>query len=138
MKLDLSSLEKAIARLEKSLGFLHSELAEDEDLREQFRSATIQAFEFTYELAYNLIKKQLKSVVANPSEIDKVKYSNFVRLAADAGIIRDVTAYIDYRQARNNTSHRYNDKEAEQTAMIAQEFLIDARILVEDLEKLQV
>ena len=138
MKLDLSSLEKAIARLEKSLGFLHSELAEDADLREQFRSATIQAFEFTYELAYNLIKKQLKNTVANPSEINIMVYENFVRQAADAGIIRDVVAYINYRQARNNTSHRYNDEEAEQTAMIAKEFLTDVRILVEDLGKLQI
>jgi len=44
MKLDISSFEKALSQLEKSLEYLHSDLAKsDAGLRQQFRAATIQA-----------------------------------------------------------------------------------------------
>jgi len=41
----------ALAALNASLGHLDSDLAADPSLRDQFRAAAIQAFEFTYELA---------------------------------------------------------------------------------------
>ena len=135
MKLDFSPLEKAILQLEKSLRFFHSELAEDIDLREQFRNATIQAFEFTFELACKMIKRQLTEIVVNPTQLNEMYFRDLMRLAADAGIIRDVSAYMRYRQARNDTSHAYDDKKADRTAAIAGEFVSDARILLKDLEK---
>ncbi len=49
MKLDYSALEDAVAQLQRSFDYLHGDLARtDSGLREQFRAATIQAFEFTY------------------------------------------------------------------------------------------
>ena len=43
MKLDYSSLAQAAVQLQKSLDYLHSDLArEDSGLREQFRAATIK------------------------------------------------------------------------------------------------
>ena len=58
MKLDYTSLESAVAQLRKSFDYLHSDLArKDTDLREQFRAATIQAFEFSYELAVRMIRR---------------------------------------------------------------------------------
>src|SRR5882757_2845720 len=60
MKLDLSALQDAITALDKSLGYLYSDLAKDPDLREQFRAACILAFEFTYEVVYKMLKRQLE------------------------------------------------------------------------------
>jgi hypothetical protein len=74
MKLDLSALRDAIAALEKSLGYLRSELAADPNLREQFRAASIQGFEFTYDVAYKMIKRQLEQIAANPSDVDAMTY----------------------------------------------------------------
>ena len=69
MKLDYSSLESAVAQLQRSFDYLHSDLArKDDGLREQFRAATIQAFEFSYELAVRMIRRQLVLIVANPDE----------------------------------------------------------------------
>ena len=69
MKLDYSPLESAVAQLQRSFDYLHSNLAlEDSGLYEQFRAATIQAFEFSYELAIRMIRKQLAQIVANPDD----------------------------------------------------------------------
>ena len=46
MSLDLSSLRDALAALNASLRYLESDLAADPGLRDQFRAAAIQAFEF--------------------------------------------------------------------------------------------
>ena len=56
--LDLSSLDRAIARLEEALQFYHSDLAKgDTRLATHLRAAVIQAFEFTYELAFKTLKR---------------------------------------------------------------------------------
>lgn len=49
MLLDLSSLRDALAALNVSLRYLDSDVAADQGLRDQFRAAAIQAFEFTLE-----------------------------------------------------------------------------------------
>ncbi len=67
MPLDLSSLREALAALSTSLRYLESDLAADPDVKDQFRAAAIQAFEFTYELAYKFMKRQLEQVVPVPT-----------------------------------------------------------------------
>ena len=109
MKLDYSSLERAVAQLQKSFDYFHSDLArKDAGLREQFRAATIQAFEFSYELAIRMIRRQLAQIVANPDELQQIDFADLMRDAADARIVRDVPAYLRYREMRNKTSHTYN------------------------------
>lgn len=44
--IDTSSLQNALAQLQESLEFLDSDLAKNKKLYNQFRSATIQAFEY--------------------------------------------------------------------------------------------
>ena len=51
MKLDLTAFEKALQQLEKSYAYSQSPLAgQDKELFIQFRSASIQAFEYSYEI----------------------------------------------------------------------------------------
>ena len=71
MALDLSSLRDALAALNASLGYLESDLAKDAALKDQFRAAAIQAFEFTYELAFKFMKRQLEEIVPVPSAVDE-------------------------------------------------------------------
>ncbi len=136
MKLDFSSMEKAVAQLQKSVDYLHSDLAEkDADLREQFRAATIQAFEFSYELAVKFIRRQLSRIVANPDALREMDFNDLMRDAAEAGIIRDMPSYIRYREMRNKTSHIYHEDQAEQTVAIMDEFLCDMRFLLNELRE---
>ena len=136
MRLDYSSLERAVAQLQKSFDYLHSDLArKDAGLREQFRAATIQAFEFSYELAIRMIRRQLAQIVANPDELQQIDFADLMRDAADAGIVRDVPAYLRYREMRNKTSHTYNVDQAEKTVAAMDEFLRDVRFILKELER---
>jgi nucleotidyltransferase substrate binding protein (TIGR01987 family) len=135
MTLDVSSLRNALQSLEKSLGFLASNLAKDPDLREQFRAAAIQAFEFTYELAFKMLKRQLEQMSANPAALDTMEYMDIIRSGAEAGLIRDIARYRDYREKRNITSHAYDQAKAEQIVNILNDFRDDVRHLLAELER---
>ena len=136
MKLDYSALEDAIAQLQRSFDYLHGELARtDSGLREQFRAATIQAFEFTYELAVKMIHRQLAQISANPDTLREMDFADRMRDAADAGIVRDALPYVRYRELRNKTSHTYDADRAEETVSVIDEFLRDVRFLLQELQK---
>ena len=136
MNLDYSSLESAVAQLQRSFDYLHSELArEDSGLYEQFRAAAIQAFEFSYDLAIRMIRKQLAQIVANPDALREMDFADLMRDAANAGIIRDPPSYMRYRELRNATSHTYNAEWAEETVDVADEFLRDMRFLLQELRE---
>ena len=100
MKLDYSALEDAVAQLQRSFDYLHGDLARtDSGLREQFRAATIQAFEFTYELAVKMIQRQLAQIAANPDALREMDFADRMRDAADTGIVREALPFIRYRGA---------------------------------------
>ena len=135
MKLDLTSLRDALASLEKSLHFLSSELAKDVDLREQFRNSAIQCFEFTHELAFKMIKRQLERMAADPASVDTMAYMDVVRSGAEAGLVADVARFRDYREKRNITSHTYDAAQAEKIVAVLDDFRKDVRYLLGELEK---
>lgn len=136
MKIDFSSLRSATAQLEKYINLYNSDLAQkDPDIREAFRAAVIQAFEFTYELSIKMIRRQLARIVANPGELRKIEFADLMREAVDAGIIRDAPAYKEYREVINKTSHTYNTSRAEKAVSIVDDFLSDTRFLLRELEK---
>jgi hypothetical protein len=59
MKLEISPYEKALGQLRESLNYLGSPAAKkDAALYAQFRAASIQAFEYSYELAINMIRNE--------------------------------------------------------------------------------
>jgi nucleotidyltransferase substrate binding protein (TIGR01987 family) len=134
--LDLTSLRNALAALEKSIGFLNSDLARNADLREQFRSAAVQAFEFTHELAFKMLKRQLRQMATHSSSVDQSAYMDIIRAGAAAGLIADVARFRDYREKRNLTSHTYDQSKAEQIEAVLPDFRDDVRFLLSALERL--
>ncbi len=135
MTIDVSSLRNALTALEKSLKFLASDMARDPDLREQFRAAAIQAFEFTYELAFKMLKRQLEQMSADPAAIDTMGYMDVIRTGAEAGLIADIARYRDYREKRNITSHTYDQGKAELIVSILENFQEDVSRLLSELER---
>lgn len=134
--LDSSAFGRAIAQLEKSYDYLHSPLSRgDADLREQFRAATIQAFEYTYELGVKMIRRQLEQIVANPAELRELAFMDLMRTAAEAGLIREAPPFRIYRETRNITSHAYNAERAEEVVQVIDDFLHDMRFLLEELRE---
>lgn len=134
--LDCSSLERAVAQLEKSYDYLHSPLGREKpDLREQFRAAAIQAFEYTYELAVKMIRRQLEQIVANPAELRQMAFMDLMRTAAEAGLIREAPPFKIYREKRNLTSHTYDVERAKEVVGVINDFLHDLRFVLEELRK---
>lgn len=136
MKLDLSALEKAVSQLERSLGYLNSQAARrDHGLREQFRAATIQAFEFTYELWVKMIRRQLAQIVSNAGELKSMNFKDLLRSALEAGLIKDFDAFVIYREKRNLTAHTYDSNEAEKILKGMDQFLADVKLSLSVLKK---
>jgi nucleotidyltransferase substrate binding protein (TIGR01987 family) len=136
MKIDFSPSEKALSQLEKSISFLRSDMAaRNDDLHEQFRAAVIQAFEFTYELAVKMIRRQLEQIVANPSELREMNFMELIRTAHEAGLVREAVPYKIYREKRNITSHTYDACTAEGILAIVDDFAGDMRFVLEELRR---
>ncbi|MBI2094699.1 MAG: nucleotidyltransferase substrate binding protein [Candidatus Omnitrophica bacterium] len=136
MKIDYSAFEKAIDQLEKSRGFLRSEMAAgNKDLYEQFRAASIKAFEYTYELALKMIRRQLDQIAINPEELREMAFMDFIRTAHEAGLVREVPAFKVYREKRNITAHTYDADKAEEILPVLDPFLRDARYILGELKK---
>ena len=134
MSLDYSPLKNAITQLEKSLEYANSPLAQDPGLFEQLRNSVIQCFEFTYELSHKMLKRYLEATAANPAEIDFGSFQNLIRTGSEKSLLRsDWSRWKEFRQARTDSSHAYDEKKAEEVYRIAPDFLLEARHLYRQL-----
>lgn len=138
MKLELTPLEKAVSQLKGSLDMYNSELAESmPHTKQYFRSATIQAFEYTYELAFKMIKRRIAMSLGNPNEIDNMTFNDIMRIAYGKNIVRsDASVWCKYRDQRGTTSHTYDEDKAQKVFESATDFLDEARYVLYRLQEL--
>lgn len=85
------------------------ELAGQRDLSELEEQGLIQGFEFTHELAWNVLKDYLEE----QGVIGIIGSKNATREAFKNGLISDGESWMDMIKARNLTSHTYNTEIAE-------------------------
>lgn len=136
MKLDISPFEKALMQLERSLAYLDSDLArQDAGIKEQFRAATIQAFEYSYELGIKMLRRQLEQIAANPAEIREMAFMDMIRSGAEAGLVKNVPFYRVFREKCNITSHAYDETKAEEVVAVLQDFLVEMQFLLHELTR---
>ena len=93
----------------------------------------IQNFEVTYELSWKLMARWLNTHIA-AGIADGVTRRQLFRLAAENRLISDVDLWMQHHEARNATSHIYNEEKAVQVYRATREFARDARLLLEALE----
>lgn len=117
----LDPLKNAISRLEEAF------LA---DYNSLIRDATIQRFEYTYELSWKTLKRYFKEF--NSNDIDNAK--NIWREAGKLGLIDSVEDWLGFHKARNMTSHMYSEKVADSVYQSAKDFLPRAKALLDQLE----
>lgn len=136
MALDLSSLQKAVGSLERSIGVANAQIkgAVDTAVEEVIRAGVIQNFEFTYELCIKFIKRWIETNMSAVSA-DTLTFKEIVRMAAESQLIHDVDDWLEYRDARNETSHTYDNDKADDVYNIALNFAKDAKQLLLTLEK---
>lgn len=85
------------------------ELSRQRDLSELEQQGLIQGFEFTHELAWNLLKDYLED--AGISGI--IGSKGATREAFKNGLIQDGESWMEMIRARNLSSHTYNQETAE-------------------------
>ena len=138
MTLDLSSLRKAIGSLDKTLKVAENKIlaAElDNDAKDAIRAGVIQNFEFTYELCWKFMRRWLKE----NADVEEAEYprtrKELFRLASRFGLIKEPLSWFSYSDARNLTSHTYDEDKAESVYETAVGFLGDARYLLDRLQE---
>jgi nucleotidyltransferase substrate binding protein (TIGR01987 family) len=101
------NFERALQVLERGV-----DLARQRPLSELEQQGLIQGFEFTHELAWNLLKDYLQyqgiaSIIGS---------RDATRLAFQNGLILDGEAWMAMIKARNQSSHTYNLEQAQTIA----------------------
>lgn len=128
MSLDLSPFGKALASLDRAV---ERSQAHPED--EEVRDSVIHRFEYSYELAWRMLKRQLEAEVPSPATLDQLNFRDLLREGAERGLVADPQAWFRYREARNITSHTYDEDKARQVYEVALDFLPAARDLLDRL-----
>jgi nucleotidyltransferase substrate binding protein (TIGR01987 family) len=116
----LEDLEKSVARLEEAASLDSTVIHQD---------ATIQRFEFTFELAWKLMQE-----IGKESNRDMYGPRNSIREAAQLGLIDDPQVWFDFLEARNLTVHTYNEETAQKVYKKAKEFVPHAKSLLKQFK----
>jgi nucleotidyltransferase substrate binding protein (TIGR01987 family) len=102
----LTKLQKAVIGIRNSFYkngvFDDSLMTEDDEL---VKEGFIQRFEYTHELAWNVIKDFLKA----KGNQDIYGSKDATRLAFENGLIEDGHVWMEMINSRNKTSHTYNE-----------------------------
>lgn len=91
MAVSIEELEKAVKTLDEVLLMEFSTVVRD---------ATIQRFEFCMELSWKTSKKSMGTTTSAPKQV--------IREMAQAGLIDDVEKWFEALEARNLSSHTYD------------------------------
>ena len=109
-QLQYEDLNKALKRL-KEIAVLPPEETANQD-------ATIQRFEFTFELAWKLMQS-----IEIENNINVYGVKTILREAAKLGLIDDPVKWFDFLKDRNLTVHTYKEELAQKIYKKAKEFI---------------
>ncbi len=101
------NFQRALLVLERGV-----RLAQSRELSELEQQGLIQGFEFTHELAWNLLKDYLVYQGVAPV----VGSRDASRLAFQSGLISDGETWMEMIRSRNQSSHTYNLVQAQAIA----------------------
>ena len=128
--IDYSPLGKAVQRLKEGL-----EALAREPENTLYRDAVIQRFEFTYGLCASLLERYLARAASAPLE-QKMTFPTLIRTASELGLLRSGwDVWFAFREARNRTSHVYNEEIARQVVENIPAFAAEADALYMNLTK---
>ncbi|UZJ44974.1 nucleotidyltransferase substrate binding protein [Marinimicrobium sp. C6131] len=130
-KLDLTTLANAVSRLEEGLARYQQDTSDT-----QIRDGLIQRFEFTYEISHKMLKRYLEMTSATPEQFDAMPFQDLIRTGNEAGLLRsDWPTWRRYRELRAKTSHTYSEDVALIVVAEIPDFLLEARHLLNELQK---
>ena len=101
----LSNFSKALSQLKKFID-------KGENLNELEEQGLIQAFEYNFELAWNVIKDYYEYQGVTDIQGSRDAF----RLAFNRGLISDGEMWMNMIESRSKTSHTYNEETADEIA----------------------
>ena len=134
--LDLASLRAAVQALANAVDVVSSPefAALDPRWRDTLVAGVVQHFEFTFELCWKMLKRQLEREVPSPSDLDGASYRELFRLGHERGLVSAVEPWFEFRELRNIIAHTYARDKALKVAAGAPVLLAQARALLSAIE----
>jgi len=136
MILDFTPFKKALSSLSEEIVSTSDDAfmaSLNEAQRRTMRAGVIQNFEFTYELSWKMLRRQLKAE-DGANEINVLSRKDLFRLAAQKTLLDDPEPWFVFHHARNQTSHTYDEETAKEVYAITIDFLPMAEQLLARLE----
>ena len=131
MDIDISPLERAIARLEEAVATYQQDTT-----RTLIRDGLVQRFEFTYEIAHKLLRRYLAANAGPPELISGMNFADIIRAAnQNRLLLGDWPRWKTFRDMRSRTSHSYNEAVALDVVAGIPAFLDEARYLRDRLRE---
>ncbi len=122
--IDIKPYRKALASLKK---VMKMDLTDD-----VVRDAAIQRFEYTYELAWKMMERHIAWVRSERSGPPLMRKELF-REAARYNLLTDPQRWFDHQEARNTTSHAYDENAAKKVFEAIPRSIVDAQYLLKAL-----
>ena len=119
----LANYRKALKTLTDAV-----ELSRQRPLSELEKQGLIQGFEFTHELAWNVLKDYLQE----QGYVRLIGSKDATRMAFKNELLEDGDAWMDMIKARNLSSHTYNTETAEKLVTDILERFYPAFVAMED------
>ncbi len=106
--IDLTPLAKASEQLQSAI---KEQALEPQRLL--LRAGLIQTFEYTFELSHKMIRRYLLETEPSPEIVAEYTFEGLIRRADELRlVVSPVAVWKDFRQARTETSHTYNEDKA--------------------------
>lgn len=128
-KMDVSSLEQALAQLKMAM-----DMAERERDNEVIRDGVIQRFEYSTDLSWKFIQRYLLEI-AQVDQLEIPTKKDLFREGEKRGLITDAERWFAHYEHRNMTAHTYNRAHAETIFEGVPGFYGDAVKLLAELRK---
>jgi len=123
-KLDISSLIQVYNSFSNSLDFAETIESQYSDEifygKESARASVIQHFEYTYELSWKIMKRFLEIDIGN--QADALSRKGLFRMIGEKQLISEFEPWNEFNNARNKTSHTYDEDIAEEVFCVAKKF----------------
>lgn len=128
-----------IYQLEEAIEHCQSDLSKnDAKLAQHLRADAIQAFEFTYELSFKMLKRFLEATEPNPASLDEMSFNEIIRKGFERGLLKSELAdWKEFHKDRGTTSHTYNENKAQDVFECIPKFFIEAKFLFAQIQKRQ-
>ena len=134
--LDLQGFHAAVGAMADALDVVASAqfVAMDARWRNTLIAGVVQHFEFTFEVCWKMLKRQLERELPSPSVLDGMSFRELIRLGHERGLITAVEPWFEFRELRNITAHSYSPDKALKVAGGASQLLDHARSLLRVVE----